>query len=89
MRQDIDRRVGDEIDVVAAAGQGALDIAGIERLEKIQHALPVKVPDHVFLRRCWAELALLIPLRMDLHGDRSANGVDRFDPDRSKPVLNQ
>ena len=40
MRQDVDRRVGDEIDVVVAARQRALDIAGIERLEKIQHALP-------------------------------------------------
>src|ERR1035437_148214 len=35
MRQDIDRRVGDEIDVVAAAGQCALDAAGIIRIEQI------------------------------------------------------
>src|ERR1035437_8254002 len=35
MRQDIDRRVGDEIDVVAAAGQCALDVAGIIRIEQI------------------------------------------------------
>jgi len=26
---------------------------------------------------------------MNLHGDQSANGIDRFDPDRSKTVLNQ
>jgi len=71
------------------AGQGAFDIAAIERLEEIQHALPVKVPDHVFLRRCWARLALLIPLRRELHGDQSANGVDRLDRHRSKTVLNQ
>jgi adenosine/AMP kinase len=48
MRQNIDRRIGDEIDVVAAARQRALDIAGIKFIEKIQHALPVKILDHVF-----------------------------------------
>jgi hypothetical protein len=52
MRQDIHRRVGDEIDVIAAAGQCALGIAGIEHFEKIQHALPVKILGHGVLRRC-------------------------------------
>src|SRR5260370_35872372 len=42
MRQDIDRRVSEEIDVLAATGQGALDIAGIEFGVKILHALAVK-----------------------------------------------
>ena len=42
MRHDVDRGVGDEIDIVTAAGQRALDIAGVECFEKIQHALPVE-----------------------------------------------
>ena len=42
MRQDVDRRVGDELDVVGAAGERAFDIAGIVDLEEIQHALAVK-----------------------------------------------
>jgi len=57
MRQDIDRRVGEEIDVVAAALERALDVTGIECVEKIQHALPMKLFDHSFLRRCCTRLA--------------------------------
>jgi hypothetical protein len=48
MGEDIDRRVGEEIDVVAAVRQRALDIAGIECVEKIQHALPSQILDHGF-----------------------------------------
>jgi hypothetical protein len=48
MRQDVDRRVGDKIDVVAAAGKRALEISRIERIEEIQHALPVKIVSHIF-----------------------------------------
>ena len=62
MRQDIDRRVGEEIDVIGAARQRALDVAGIEHVEKIQHALPMKFVNHFLLRRCWARLALLAAL---------------------------
>ena len=62
MRQDIDRRVGEEIDIVGAARQRALDIAGIEIIEKVQHALPVESLDHFLLRRCWAQLALPVAL---------------------------
>ena len=62
MRQDIDRRVGDEIDIVGAAGQRALDVAGIEDIEKIQHTLPMKIVDHFLLRRCWARLAFMAAL---------------------------
>ncbi len=52
MRQDLDRRVGKELDVIGAAGQGALDVAGIEHFEKIQHALPMQAINHFLLRRC-------------------------------------
>jgi hypothetical protein len=48
MRQNIDRGVGDEIDVIAAEGQRARDIAGIEHIEKIQYALPVELFDQCF-----------------------------------------
>ena len=57
MRQDIHRRIGKEVDVVGAARQRALDIAGVEDLEKIHHALTVKFLGHVVLRRCWTRLA--------------------------------
>jgi hypothetical protein len=46
MRQDVDRCVSDEIDVVGTASERAFNIAGIERIEKIQHALAVKLIDH-------------------------------------------
>ena len=52
MRQDIDRRVGEELDIIGAAGQRALDVAGIEHFEKIQHPLPMKFINHFLLRRC-------------------------------------
>ena len=48
MRQDIDRCVGEKIDVVAAERQGALDIAGIERVEQLDHASAVKFFHHRF-----------------------------------------
>ena len=51
MRQDLDRRMRNEIDVVAAAGERALEVPRIERLEEIQHVLPVKFVNHVFLPR--------------------------------------
>jgi hypothetical protein len=63
MRQDIDRRVGDEIDVVGAVPQRGLDIAGREIIEKLKHALAVELFDHfVVLRRCWARLAFPVAL---------------------------
>ncbi len=46
MRQDVDRRVAEEIDVVRAALQRGLDIAGREIVEKGQHALAVGLLDH-------------------------------------------
>jgi hypothetical protein len=58
MRQDIDRRIGEKLDVVAAMGQGSLDIAGGEHLEKSQHALPMKIPVHLSLRRSCTRFAL-------------------------------
>ena len=59
MRQDVDRRVGGEHDVVAAAGERTFEVARIERLEKIQYPLPVEILPveifgHFFLRRGWA-----------------------------------
>ena len=58
MRQDINRRVGEEINVIAAKRQRPLDIAGIKGLDQIDHALPVKFFDHLFfLHRCWTRLA--------------------------------
>ena len=42
MRQDVDRRVGEEIDVVRAVRQRALDIAGLEIIERREHALAVE-----------------------------------------------
>ena len=71
MRQDIDRRVGEEIDIIGAAGQRALDIAGIENFEKIQHALPMKIVNHFLLRRCWARLAL------QAHSEPNCTGINR------------
>src|ERR1041385_7741463 len=58
MRQYVDRRVGEEIDVVAAAPQRRGEVAGIERLEKIQDALPVEIFGHCcFSRRRSPRLA--------------------------------
>src|SRR3984957_5778705 len=70
MRQDIDRRGGDEIDIVGAARQRALDVAGIERVEKVHHALAVEILWHV------ASPPVLDPTR--IHGSI----VDRM-PDNS------
>ena len=47
MGKQIDRGVGDELDVVGAARQRGLDIAGIVDFEEIQHALPVKILGHL------------------------------------------
>jgi hypothetical protein len=58
MRQNVDRRMGDEIDVVIAARQRALDIAGIESLEEIQHALPVEIFGHFFSAGVRSRLAV-------------------------------
>ena len=41
MRQDIDRRVGEEFDVVGAALQRGFDVAGIHDVEEIQHVLAI------------------------------------------------
>jgi hypothetical protein len=41
MRQDIDRGVGKEFDVVGAALQGRFDVAGIHDAEEIQHVLAI------------------------------------------------
>jgi len=48
MRQDIDWGVAEKFDIVGAAGEGSLEIAGRKHVEKIQNALPVKVLDHFF-----------------------------------------
>ena len=58
MREQFDRRVGDAVELVVAAGLRGVDVAGIERIEKVQHPPPGKALDHVVLRRCWARLAL-------------------------------
>jgi hypothetical protein len=42
MRHDVDGGIGEEIDIVRAAGQRGLDIAAVEGIQKIQHALPVE-----------------------------------------------
>jgi hypothetical protein len=39
--------MGDKIDVVAAAGERALDISRIERTGEFQHAPPVKILSHI------------------------------------------
>jgi hypothetical protein len=52
MRQDIDGRIAEKLDIVGAAGQGSLDVAGREHIEKVQHTLPVQIVDHFLLRRC-------------------------------------
>jgi hypothetical protein len=41
MRQDVDRRVGEEFDVVGAARQRGFDVAGIQDVEEIQHVLTI------------------------------------------------
>ena len=41
MGQDIDRGVGEEFDVVGAALQRGLDVAGIQDVEEIQHVLTI------------------------------------------------
>jgi len=52
MGHEIDRGVGDEIDIVGAARQRAFDVAGIIDFEEVQHALPMQVLGHpVFLHR--------------------------------------
>jgi hypothetical protein len=43
MGKDVDRGVRDEIDIVAAASQRALDVAGVKGAQEIQDALPVGV----------------------------------------------
>jgi hypothetical protein len=43
MGKDVDRGVGDEIDIVAAAVERRLDVAGVEGIQKIQDALPIGV----------------------------------------------
>jgi len=55
-----DRRVGDAVELVVAARLGRINVAGIERIEKFQHALSVKSLDHPFLRRGYARLALSV-----------------------------
>src|SRR6202022_248745 len=47
MRQDVDRRVDEEFDIVGAALQRALDVAGIIDIEKVQHALPMQFLGHI------------------------------------------
>ena len=41
MGQDIDRRIGEEFDVVGAALQRGFDVAGIQDVEEIQHVLTI------------------------------------------------
>jgi hypothetical protein len=72
MRQDIDRGVGEEIDIVGATRQRAFDVSGIEDLEKVQHALTVKIRRHPVLRRR--------STRLDgyrLHCGRNGFGINR------------
>ena len=52
---------------VVAAGQGRSNVAAIERIEKIQHALPVKILDHLF--SACARLALPV------HFERNCAGL--------------
>jgi len=42
MRQHVDRGMGEEVDILGAAGQRALDVAAAEGFEQMQHALPVQ-----------------------------------------------
>jgi hypothetical protein len=46
MGQDIDRRMGDEIDVVRAAGERTLEVAGVEGIVKFHDALTMQFLDH-------------------------------------------
>ena len=46
MGQDIDRGVGEEFDVVGAARQRAFNIAGVQHVEEIQHALTMRFLGH-------------------------------------------
>ena len=41
MRQDVDRGIGEKFDVVGAALQRGFDVAGIQDVEEIQHALTI------------------------------------------------
>jgi hypothetical protein len=47
MREEFDRRIGDGVEVIIAAGQRRLDVARIEALQEIEHALSIDVLDHV------------------------------------------
>ena len=46
MREDIDRGVGEEFDVVGAVRQRAFNVAGIQDIEEIQHALTMRSLGH-------------------------------------------
>ena len=68
--KQVDRGVGDEFDVVGAARQRALDVAGIVDVEEIQQALPMQVRGHpVFLRRVFN----LRPRAGRFHSERHNN----------------
>jgi hypothetical protein len=46
MRQDVDRGVGEEFDVVGAALQRGFDVAGIQDIKEIQYALTMRFLGH-------------------------------------------
>ena len=46
MGEDIDRGVGEEFDVVGAACQRAFNVAGVQHVEELQHALTVRSLGH-------------------------------------------
>ena len=46
MRQDVDRGVGEELDVIGAARQRGFDVAGIQGVEKVQHELTIRCLGH-------------------------------------------
>ena len=46
MRQEVDRGVGEEFDVVGAARQRGFDVAGIQGVEKVQHELTIRCLGH-------------------------------------------
>jgi hypothetical protein len=43
MGKDVDLGVGDEIDIVAAAVEGPIEVAGVKGAQEVQDALPVGV----------------------------------------------
>jgi hypothetical protein len=51
MGKNIDRSMGDEIDVVAATSQCAFEIASVKRIEKIQDTLSIDCVRHLHLHR--------------------------------------